>query len=70
MSPRIPPATELTYRQYQGWACVLCGASLAGGGRSVGRARGDLGGVHRLDVEVYACSPRCPRKRTTTKGAR
>ncbi|MFG3110516.1 hypothetical protein [Streptomyces tendae] len=53
----LPAATALSWAQYAGWACVLCGASLATtGGVSVGRAEG-RSGVHDLSTEVFACPP-------------
>ncbi|MET7321345.1 hypothetical protein [Streptomyces sp. NPDC005549] len=53
----LPAATALSWAQYAGWACVLCGASLATtGGVSVGRAEG-RSGVHDLSAEVFACPP-------------
>jgi hypothetical protein len=58
--PKIPPADELTYAQHQGWACVFCGAALPDA-VSVGRAFAQLGGVHTLDIEVYACKVPCWR---------
>lgn len=61
MTPTPPPATELTYRQYQGWDCCWCGASLSAGGVSAGISRGTVG-AHKLDVEVYACGRRCPKR--------
>jgi hypothetical protein len=54
----VPPADELTYAQYSGWACCYCGNSLMQGGRSVGRAQGKSG-AHDLSIEVYACDPVC-----------
>jgi hypothetical protein len=49
--------TALTWAPYSGWACVLCGASLATtGGVSAGRAQGKSG-AHDLSVEVYVCPP-------------
>jgi hypothetical protein len=59
--PKPPPATELTRAQYDGYACCWCGTSLWQGAISVGRARGSIG-AHVLDVEVYACSKRCPKR--------
>lgn len=54
----LPDAAALSWAQYAGWACVLCGASLATtGGVSVGRAQG-RSGVHDLSAEVFACPPR------------
>ncbi|MFJ3867921.1 hypothetical protein [Streptomyces nigra] len=47
---------SLTYAQHQGWACVFCSASLAAGGRSVGRAVSADG---RDSIEVYACKQGC-----------
>jgi hypothetical protein len=55
----LPPATELTRAQYDGWACCRCSAPLWAGARSAGIARG-RSGVHVLDVEVFECSPHCP----------
>ncbi|MEU9070495.1 hypothetical protein AB0E06_10600 [Streptomyces sp. NPDC048109] len=53
----LPAATALSWAQYAGWACVLCGASLATtGGVSVGRAEG-RSGAHDLSAEVFACPP-------------
>lgn len=55
--PGLPPVTALTWAQYSGWACALCGTSLAStGGVSAGRALG-TSGAHDLSVEVYACPP-------------
>lgn len=49
--------TELTWAQYAGWACCLCGASLAAkGGVLAGRVTG-RSGAHDLSVDVYACPP-------------
>lgn len=59
--PKPPPATDLTRAQYSGWACCWCGTSLQYGGVSVGIARGRLG-VHVLDIEVYACGRKCPKR--------
>jgi hypothetical protein len=62
LRPKPPAATELTRAQYDGWACCWCGKSLSQrGGVSVGRARGNSG-AYVLDVEVYACSYRCPQR--------
>ncbi|MBU5946826.1 hypothetical protein ACPCAJ_02290 [Streptomyces griseoincarnatus] len=49
----LPSADDLTGPQYQGWACVWCGASLwtERGGVSAGRARASDGS----SIEVYAC---------------
>ncbi|MFD7994561.1 hypothetical protein [Streptomyces mexicanus] len=61
---------QITYAQHQGWACVLCGASLwtAEGGVSLGHASiGD--GPRAYTIEVYAC-PRCASAtETTTEGS-
>lgn len=56
MTRPLPSADDLTYAQYQGWACVWCCASLwtARGGVPVGRARSEDGS----SIEVYAC-PGC-----------
>lgn len=64
----IPSALDLTRPQFDGWACVWCGATLTKGAVSAGRATGQIG-AHSLDIEVYACalcadSPTC----TTTTG--
>jgi hypothetical protein len=56
--PQLPPARELTYAQYQGWACALCGAPLRDA-ISLGRATSDLDTAHPLDIEVYGCKPMC-----------
>jgi hypothetical protein len=63
---QIPSAAELTFPQYQGWACVFCGASFMQGRRaqSVGRTRDRFG---EPDVEVYACAGRCNQKKGRTK---
>lgn len=65
MSPRVPPATELTRAQHSGWACVYCHATLDKGAVSVGRAEGRVG-AHDLSVEVYAC-PCCAAPETSRK---
>ncbi|MFI9154471.1 hypothetical protein [Streptomyces sp. NPDC053367] len=66
MSSPLPPATSLTGPQYNGWACVWCGTSLARtGGVSAGIARGQIG-AHVLDVEVYACPAGCRTRPTKT----
>jgi ribosomal protein L37AE/L43A len=57
MSPHLPPATELSRAQFDGWACVYCGHALRKGAVSVGRATGRAG-AHDLSIEVYAC-PGC-----------
>jgi hypothetical protein len=58
MSTReIPPVTDLTFGQCQGWACVWCRVRLTVGAVSAGIARG-RSGAHVLDTEVYAC-PDC-----------
>jgi hypothetical protein len=63
LSAPPPPATDLTLRQYQGWDCCWCGASLLKkGGVSAGISRGSVG-AHNLDIEVYACQP-CAALRT------
>lgn len=54
----IPPATDLSWEQYAGRACVWCDTPITSGGRSVGIARGQ-DGAHNLDTEVYA-GPCCP----------
>jgi hypothetical protein len=56
----------LTFPQYQGWACVFCGASFMQGRRaqSVGRTWDRFGDP---DVEVYACAGRCNQKEGRTK---
>ncbi|MGW5409042.1 hypothetical protein [Streptomyces spiralis] len=58
--PKPPPMDELTYAQYQGWACCWCGTSLwtPEGGLSVGRSQGP----HSTSIEVYACSRLCPQR--------
>jgi hypothetical protein len=56
-----PPVTELTYGQYQGWNCCWCRARLTNGGVSAGVSRGEAG-TYVLDIEVYACGPKCPRR--------
>lgn len=62
MRADLPSVNTLTWAQYSGWACVLCGGSLATtGGESVGRAEGSSG-AHDLSVEVYACLP-CAKAR-------
>lgn len=53
----LPGVEELTRLQFDGWACVWCGASLGKGAVSAGRAEGRLG-AHDLSIEVYAC-PLC-----------
>lgn len=62
----IRPAAELSYAQYQGWACVFCRASFMQGRRaqSVGRTRDRFG---KPDVEVYACAGGCNQKEGQTK---
>lgn len=67
--PTPPPAAiELNYEQYSGRACCWCGTRLWRGAVSAGIARGSIG-AHVLDIEVYACSPRCPeRPRRKTPG--
>lgn len=56
MTTALPDAASLSRAVYSGWACVLCGASLAQGGVPAGRARGQIGAV-RMDVDVYRCRP-------------
>ncbi|GGQ81460.1 hypothetical protein GCM10010216_49150 [Streptomyces flaveolus] len=56
MSPELPDAAYLTRAVYSGWACVVCGESLAQGGVLAGRALGHVG-AFRLDVDVYRCRP-------------
>ncbi len=57
MIAELPAVSALSWAQYSGWACTLCGAFLAvTGGISVGRAQG-RSGSHDLSVEVYACLP-------------
>lgn len=50
----IPPARELSYDAYWGWACYACGKRLTTGAVLRGRARGREGAVV-LDVDVWAC---------------
>jgi hypothetical protein len=59
--PIPPDADDLSFPQYQGWACVFCGASFMQGRRaqSVGRTRDRFGAP---DVEVYACAGPCNPK--------
>jgi hypothetical protein len=54
---RLPPAPDLTWAQYSGWACVFCRVRLSKGAVSAGRAEGSCG-AHDLSVEVFAC-PSC-----------
>lgn len=55
-----PPAADLSYAQYSGWACCWCGTSLLYcSATSAGISRG-RSGAHVLDIEVYAC-PLCAR---------
>ncbi|WDV51382.1 hypothetical protein PV963_13850 [Streptomyces coeruleorubidus] len=61
MSPVLPHPTDLTHLQYAGWNCVRCNASLRNGGVSVGFSRGGVG-AYDLDVEVYACGSKCPKR--------
>jgi hypothetical protein len=56
-TPPLPSALDLTRAQYNGWACVWCGARLDKGAKSAGRATGQSG-AHDLGIEVYAC-PAC-----------
>ncbi len=65
MKLSVPP-TQLTYRQYQGWDCCWCSASLRNDGVSAGVSRGAVG-AHKLDVEVYACQP-CTASRSPLQG--
>lgn len=51
----LPSALDLNRRQFDGWACVWCDATLTKGAVSAGRATGQLG-AHNLDIEVYACA--------------
>lgn len=53
---------ELTFAQFQGWACCWCGTSLwnAIGGVSAGRSQGRQG----ASIEAYACSQQCPKQPT------
>jgi len=62
-TPTPPPVSELSKAQYDGWACCWCGKDLLGvrGTVSAGIARG-LSGVHVLDIEVWACGPKCPQR--------
>ncbi|MEV6394875.1 hypothetical protein AB0M39_08875 [Streptomyces sp. NPDC051907] len=53
-STPIPPARDLTWEQYAGRTCVVCGRRLTSDAVSRGWARGRQG-VHVLDVEVWAC---------------
>ena len=59
--PAPPPVTELTYSQYQGWTCCWCRARLTKGGVPAGISRGHSG-AYVLDIEVYSCGPRCPKR--------
>ncbi|MBE8471061.1 hypothetical protein [Streptomyces justiciae] len=61
--PEPPPANELGYAAYSGWACCWCGKSLLGmrGTVSAGISRGRQG-AHVLDMEVYCC-PDCAAAR-------
>ncbi|MFD7711246.1 hypothetical protein [Streptomyces sp. NPDC059786] len=59
--PILPPVTELTKRQHDGWACVWCYAPLRHGAVSAGRAEGLIGSTP-YSVEVYAC-PACAAAR-------
>lgn len=68
MTLSAPPPTELTYRQYQGWHCCWCSASLMSGGFSAGISRGGVG-AHKLDVEVYACQRCTASRRRRQRGA-
>ncbi|AVH61398.1 hypothetical protein C4B68_24305 [Streptomyces dengpaensis] len=54
----MPPAADLSFPQFQGWACVFCSASFMHGrpAQSVGRTRDRNGNP---DVEVYACAIPC-----------
>jgi hypothetical protein len=64
--PTPPPVAELTHGQYSGWNCCWCNTSLKAGGVSAGISRGEAGS-YVLDMEVYACGPRCPKRRRSTK---
>jgi hypothetical protein len=55
----LPPATSLTRPQYDGWACIWCGASIKDGGIPAGRAQGRIG-AHDMSVNVYACKACAP----------
>lgn len=66
MTPQLPPATELSRAQFDGWACVYCGADLDKGAVSAGRAEGSVG-AHDLSIEVYAC-PGCMGISTRKEG--
>ncbi|MBC2903540.1 hypothetical protein [Streptomyces cupreus] len=59
--PKPPPVDQLNYAQHSGWRCCWCNKSLMGGARSAGISRGSSG-VHVLDIEVYECGPRCPKR--------
>ncbi|MFC8201265.1 hypothetical protein ACFUTV_38595 [Streptomyces sp. NPDC057298] len=59
--PKPPPATQLTYAQYSGWDCCWCGKRMWRGAVSAGISRGSQGACV-LDIEVYACGPRCPQR--------
>ncbi|MEU0188324.1 hypothetical protein ABZ250_00355 [Streptomyces afghaniensis] len=61
MRPALPHPTDLMRGQYAGWNCVWCNESLASGGVSVGFSRGSVGACN-LDVEVYACGLKCPKR--------
>lgn len=61
--PTPPPAADLSYAQYSGWACCWCATPLNSGARSAGRAEGSSG-AHDLSIEVYECGTDCPKKPT------
>lgn len=53
---KVPPATDLNRRQYDGYACAFCGVSLVEGAVPAGRATGWIG-AYDMSVDVYACRP-------------
>lgn len=50
----VPPAGDLSYDAYYGWACYACGKPLTAGAVLRGRAEGRQGKCV-LDVDVWAC---------------
>ena len=64
MTAKLPPATQLTGAQYNGWACCWCGTVLKNDAVPAGRAQGRIG-AHDMSIDVYAC-PACASAGTPT----